>query len=245
MIHKLVGTALAVGLMLTSPVSPLAAPVVYSFTTTQVGAFGAGPYGTVTLNDTGADIDVVVALRADMNFVNTGGPHSIFSFNALGVLAGDVNSILFNGAANSNVTVVAPGENAPFGTGFTLMLDCTVNAGCQNGAPGQMFDPLSFTIQGAEYADFGFMAPGTTAFFAADVICTQSSTLQGCQGATGAIGVTGSSGTTTGSSGGTGTSGGTSSSGTQVPEPSSTALVGLGLLGAAFGLRARRQAKLA
>ena len=199
------------------------ADVVYTFTSTQVAAFGAAPYGTVTLNDIGTGVTFKVQLRPDLNFVNTGGPHSIFSFNALGVLSSDISNILFNGIADPNVTVLSPGANQPFGTSFSLMLDCT-GAGCANGAPGAHFDPLTFTVANAEYSDFGFMASGTTAFFAADVICVTGQ----CNGATGAIGVVG---------GGGGGGGGT---GTPIPEPLSVSLMALGLLGVATTRRLRR-----
>lgn len=217
---KIVRSALAAALMLGA--SALAhASVVYTFTSTAVGAFGVGPYGTVTLNDTGTDITFTIALRSDMNFVNTGS-HSIFSFNSHGVSVGDISNILFNGVADSNVTVVSPGENAGFGSTFSLMLDCT-GGGCQNGAPGQHPDPLTFTIANAEYSDFGFMAAGTTAFFASDVICTTGS----CNGSSGAIGVV------------TGDEGGGPGTGDPLPEPVSVSLFALGLLGLVAARRRR------
>ena len=220
---KVVRSALAMALMVGA--SALAqASVTYTFTSTAVGAFGAGPYGTVTLNDTGSDIAFTVALRSDMNFVNTGGPHSIFSFNSLGVSAAEITNILFNGVADLGVTVVAPGANQPFGDTFTLMLDCT-GGGCSNGAGGAHDDPLTFIIKNAEYTDFGFMASGTTAFFASDVICI----IGNCNGSTGAIGVIDRDG------GGGGGGGG----GGDAPEPVSVSLFAIGLLGLAAARRRR------
>lgn len=216
--------ALATATLLAGAISAHAA-VIYTFNTTAVDKFGSGPYGTVTLTDTGANIDVSVVLRSDMNFVNTGGPHSVFSFNVLGAVSTDVTNVMFNGFTSALYSVVAPGENQPFGTNFSLMIDCTAKPACDNGAGGQIPDPLTFTVLNTEYTDFGFFATGTTAYFAADVICT-GSTLSGCNGQTGAIGVSGR-GVSDGSPPPTGT----------LPEPGSLALAALAILGAGFAGR--------
>lgn len=216
-------SSLAAVLMVGAPVLAHAS-VVYSFTDTAVGPFGAGPYGTVTLDETGSDVAFTILLRSDMNFVNT-DQHSIFSFNSIDVATGDIKNILFNGHPDSNVTVVDPGENAGYGRTFSLMLDCT-GTDCANGAPGQHADPLTFTVANATYSDFGFKSSGTKAFFASDVICVTG----GCDGKTGAIGVL-NAGVVTGGGGG--------STGVPVPEPVSVSLFGLGLLGLA-AMRRRR-----
>ncbi len=159
------------------------ATTVYTFNATEVGAFGAGPYGTVTLEQTGGDVNVRVDLRSDLNFVTTGGPHSTFSFMVDDAEAADVTNILFSGSSNANYTVVAPGQNEPYGM-FTLAVDCT-GSGCSNGAGGQIVDPLTFTVLNAVEADFANQLSSKGAYFAADVICISGS----CNGATGAIGV--------------------------------------------------------
>lgn len=228
--------ALATSTLLVSSLTASAAVVVYTFNSTEVATFGASPYGTVTLTEVGANVDVKVALRSDLNFVDTGGPHSIFSFNAINAAAAEVSNIKFNGvSAGSQFTVATDFENQPFGT-FELLINCDAQA-CPNGGSGGGFnDPLSFTLLNSTAADFAFLSiGGTAAYFASDVLCT-GTLAGGCTraGATGSIGATG---------GGVPGSGGTPSAG-HAPEPGSSALavLGLGILGLSFAGR-RKQKK--
>ena len=190
------------------------ATVIYDFNATAVAGFGVGPYGSVTLSQTGSDVDVTVDLRADLNFVNTGGPHAVFSFNAVDVVASDITNVLFNGVANTDYSVTQDANNTPFGT-FDFLIDCT-GSGCTNGSGGQQSDPLTFTVLDAVEADFAYLSEGLfPAYFAADVICNTGS----CNGLTGTIGAR---------------DGGT------VPEPGTLALFGIGLLGFGVARKWRR-----
>lgn len=170
--------------------------------------FGIGPYGTVDLMQNGTDVDFTVTLRSDMNFVNTGNPnaHTLFSFNAINTLVGDIDltSISFNGFTSSDFYIVSPGGNSPFG-GFDFAIECS---GCANGAPGQLQDALTFTVNNAVVADLVQLNDGGY-YFAADVICDGSNQLC-ASGLTGAIGV---------------------GDRVTVPVPGIIGLLGLGLLG--------------
>ena len=206
----------SLSLMLLGVSGTTGATMIYDFDSTAVGAFGSGTYGTVTLAQNGSDVDVAVLLRDDLNFVNTGGPHAVFSFNAMDVTAGDITNILFNGVANGNFTIVESAKNVPFGN-FDFLLDCT-GIGCQNGAPGQQIDPLTFTVLNAAEADFASLSVGAfPAYFAADVICTSGN----CNGATGTVGAR-------------------NPPPSSVAEPGTLALLGAGLLGFSATRRRRK-----
>jgi hypothetical protein len=180
MTRKCLGGSLAA--ILLAAAGAANATTIYELTATDVAAFGSGPYGWVTLTQSGDDVLVSVTLRDDLNFVNTGGPHAIFSFMVADGSASEVTNLFFNGVANSNYTVVTSGDNQPFGTDFSLAIDCTAST-CVYGAPSQLSDPLTFTFLDALESDFANMRSNGGEYFAADVICVAGS----CSGATGAI----------------------------------------------------------
>jgi len=178
---KLHSTLRAAAAALALAVSAFPAAAQYVFNATDVAAFGPAPYGTVTLTQDGSDVDFQIDLRVDLNFLTTGG-HNVFSFNGIGVVAGDVTNI--HDASTQTFSVVVPGTSPPFGS-FDFGIVCAT--GCSpGGSAGGYPDPLTFTVLNASVADFVDLSSGGTlgqAFFAADV-------LQAGTGATGAVGVT-------------------------------------------------------
>ena len=147
--------AVLAALCAAAPLAALAQSVSYDFTQTAVGAFGSGPYGTVTLTQSGANVNVSVSLASAYNFVDT-GEHVVFAFDATGVAVGDISSIAFANDLGDTFRGVTSPTNAPFGS-FTLGIECYDSPGnpCTNGASGGGYvDSLTFTVAGATLSDF-------------------------------------------------------------------------------------------
>nr|HET7859496.1 PEP-CTERM sorting domain-containing protein [Caldimonas sp.] len=170
-------TAAAALALAASALPAFAQVAVYEFNDTDVAAFGAPSYGTVTLTQNGADVDFSIALRGDLNFVTTGGPHDLFAFNGNGVALADITGLTVLGGGT--LQAVIPGADTPFGD-FGFGINCT---SCANGGPGQQQDPMTFKVLNSTLADFAVLSTGGSpnAYFAADLIQTDG-------GATGAVG---------------------------------------------------------
>ena len=147
--------AVVAALCAAAPLAGFSQTVSYDFTQTNVGAFGTGPYGTVTLTQSGANVNVSVSLASAFNFVDTGA-HEILSFDALNVATTDVSNITFANDLGDVFGVQANVTNAPFGS-FSLGIVCVDSASnpCVNGASGGGYvDSLTFTVAGATLGDF-------------------------------------------------------------------------------------------
>lgn len=189
----------------------------FTLNSTSVGAFGAGPYGTVELKLNGNAIDVTVDLADGFGFnLIDSGSHEAFSFN--NQTAGTLTMSSFSSNSYSDFGA-GPGDNPPFSS-FTNAVKST----CTNGS-GCGVNKLTFTVNNTlGFTDVNQLiglstGNGTAAYFAADIANSA--------GATGAVGATGR---------------GTASS---VPEPISSALVGTGLLALSFLPRRRKSSEVA
>ena len=150
--------------------SAAAQTATYSLNDTGVSQFGSGAFGSVTLTQSAADVLVSVALRNDLNFVNT-GVHSIFSFNLGGSSSlSDITGITFANGLN-NVFGAAIGTTNPQFSSFTYEINCISNC-TSGGSGGGYVDPLIFTVKNATISEFAQLSTGngTAAYFAADVI---------------------------------------------------------------------------
>jgi hypothetical protein len=183
----------------------------FNLNSTDVGAFGAGPFGTVELKLNGSAIDFTVDLADGFGFnlIDT-GTHEAFSFN--NVIGGTLALSSFSSSLYADFGA-GPGTNPPFST-FTNAVSST----CTNGG-GCGVNMLSFVVnRTGGFTDvnqlIGLSTGGVTAaYFAADIANSD--------GVTGAVGATGPGITST------------------VPEPLSSGLVGIGLIALSL-LRHRR-----
>jgi hypothetical protein len=147
-----------------------------SLNETQVGGFGSGPYGSVTVTDISGGVDVLVKLASGFNFVDTGNSHTSFAFQlAAGSPLGTI--AIIQPAGSPTYATVATAPDSPYGT-FTEGLSCTPL--CGSGASNPTPPPLEFTLEGAGISTASFVGNSGGTFFAADV------SLSGTTGAIGA-----------------------------------------------------------
>lgn len=135
-----------------------------SLNSTAVSAYGAGPYGSVTLRDISGGVDVLVQLATGFSFVDT-GQHTSFTFELTnGSPLGTITMI--KPAGSPNYVAIDPATNSTFGT-FTEGLSCTPL--CGTGSNHAVPPPLEFTITGTGITTASFTQNSSGYVFAADV----------------------------------------------------------------------------
>jgi hypothetical protein len=133
------------------------------------GGCGTPPFGTVTVNQNGTTVDIVVTLAQGYSFVKTGAADmQAFKFNGVGVMLADITVdphipalMAATGAFNGN------------GTGnFTFGINCP---SCGGGASDLFSTPISFHVANASIADL--TTPNNLGnLFVADVIAPNGNT---------------------------------------------------------------------
>ena len=152
----------AVALLSSAVFIPAQATIIYSFGQTAVGGFGAGPYGSVTLDDSSPGaIRVTVNLFNHFLFVDTGAHHA-FGFNMNNPSAYTMALI----APAADFTLLPGSFTQPGFGGFNRGFDCTL---CGNGASSPVPPPLIFSVTGSGLTVNSFVANSSGYLFSADV----------------------------------------------------------------------------
>ena len=163
----LVAVLLAIGLLATA--LPAQA-ITFQLTSDHVtGGAGTPPFGTVTVTQNGANVDITVALATGYSFVKTGSADfQNFKLNATGVILGDITI-----DAHVPSLVAATGAFNGDGTGiFAFGINAPTAA---NGGAGAFTSDIVFHVANATIADL--TAPNALGnIFVADILAPNGNT---------------------------------------------------------------------
>src|SRR5262245_10300250 len=129
------------------------------------GGCGTPPFGTITLNQSGANVDVTVHLFSPNLFAKTGAADFMaVKFNATGVVVGDIT--VDQTVAGQTLAAQTGALNGD-GTGmFAFGIQCTT---CMNGGSNAFSDDVVFHVANATIADL--TAPNNVGnVFVADIL---------------------------------------------------------------------------
>jgi hypothetical protein len=180
----------------------------FALNQTQVTQFGSGTLGTVVLTQIAPTTVDVTVTAAPMLFINSGGPHTPFTFNTAltGLSVSFIQPLGGTYSKGAFSLSLGTGSNPGYGTFSNAIIDSAGN-GKVDGYPGT----LEFTVtlsSGISTTDFTGNAGGY--FFSADL-----SDLSGNTGAVATFGAVVSGGGNT----------------NPAPEPTTLMLLGSGLIG--------------
>ena len=216
-LHLAGGAVIAGSLVVVASSQPAQADLLYTFDTyTGSGSPPAGPYGTVDLNQNGANVDVTVTLAAGEGFTITGAGAAL-TWDLAGkpvVTKSNLDMAKFFVSHDGTPTGNLDGTGSWF-----YEIDC-IAAACGSGGNHPYPGPLTFTIDNISTADFISNGKTSTGYKFASDICTQIGTDGTCAGITGDVTAT-------------------FDSATSIPEPATLSILGTALLG--FRVLRRRQ----
>src|SRR5262245_28839985 len=163
-------TLCGVGLLAAAPAQALTFNLTSDHCT---GGCGTAPFGTVTLTQAGANVEVDVVLTAGYSFVKSGSADfQNFKFNGVDVALTDI-VVDPHTPALVRAEAPTPGGFKGDGTGeFTFGINCP---SCANGGAGKFTAPIGFTVLNATIADL--TAPNNLGnIFVADVLAPNGNT---------------------------------------------------------------------
>jgi hypothetical protein len=183
-LHLAGGAVIAGSLVVVAISQPAQADLLYTFDTyTGSGSPPAGPYGTVDLNQDGANVDVTVTLAAGEGFTITGAGAAL-TWDLAGkpvVTISNLDATKFSVSHDGTSTGNLDGTGSWF-----YEIDCTA-AACGSGGNHPYPGPLTFTIDNISTSDFIINNKTANGYSFATDICTQRGAESGCSGITGDV----------------------------------------------------------